>query len=147
MTKQLLFGALLGTLVACQQDDSIQPDPTTLAAEVGGVYRTNAFINPSCVAIPTDQMPTVTLLPESDSVVALLYAYQVPVKGAKQIGGIRLIRQADSSVQLRSGNFALGSVQTDRVFTNNGMEKQGKLLRITQPDSPLELPYFAGVKE
>ncbi|MGF7218520.1 hypothetical protein GGR92_004697 [Spirosoma lacussanchae] len=147
MTKQLLFCVLLGSLTACQPDSDIQPGTASLAGEIGGRYRTNVFLDPSCVALSSSQLPTVTLLAESDSAVSVLYAYQYPQKGTRRVEGVALSRQADSSVQLRVGNTTLGSVQTERVFTDNGMEKEGKLLRITYQNSATEIPYFAGVKE
>ena len=57
MKKRLLFGSLLGVLSACQQEVDIAPDSTSLAAQVAGTYRTNFYLDPSCVAIPADQMP------------------------------------------------------------------------------------------
>ncbi len=125
----------------------MQPGPATLAGEVSGTYRTNPYLDPSCVATPAGQMSVVTLRPESDGVVSLVYAYQFPKPGTHQLTGVLLSRQADSAVQLTHGNVVLGTVQTDRVFTNNGMEKQGKLLRINAPYTQPDIPYFAGVKE
>lgn len=144
MKKQLLFCLLLSSFAACTPENDVQPGPVTLAGEVSGMYRTNPYVNPSCVAIPTSQMPVVTLRPESNGVVSLIYAYQFPKPGSHRLTGVLLSRRADSTVQLTYGNVVLGTVQTDRVFTNNGMEKQGKLLRI---DVQLDIPYFAGVKE
>lgn len=144
MKKQLLFCLLLSSFAACRQENDVQPSPRTLADEVSGLYRTNPFVNPSCVAIPASQMPTITLRPESDGVVSLVYASYFPKPGSQRLTGVLLSRRADSAVQLTLGNVVLGVVQTDRVFTNNGMEKQGELLRVnTQPD----IPYFAGVKD
>ena len=125
----------------------MQPSPITLAGEVSGTYRTNPFVNPSCVAIPASQMPVVTLKPESDGVVSLVYAYQFPKSGSRQITGVLLSRRADSAVQLTHGNVVLGTIQTDRVFTDDGMEKQGKLLRANLQDITTDVSYFAGVKD
>lgn len=147
MKKQLLLYLLLSSLAACTQENDVQPSPNTLAGEVSGTYRTNPYIDPSCVAIPASQMPIVTLRPESDGIVSLVYAYQFPRAGSRQLTGVQLSRRSDSTVQLTHGNVVLGTVQTDRVFTNNGMEKQGKLLRIDASDTQPDVPYFAGVKE
>ncbi|MBC7571696.1 MAG: hypothetical protein H7319_18495 [Spirosoma sp.] len=147
MKKQLLFYLLLGSLAACTQENDVQPSPNTLAGEVSGAYRTNPYVDPSCVAIPASQMPVVTLRPESDGIVSLVYAYQFPKPGSQQLTGIQLSRRADNAVQLTHGNVVLGTVQIDRVFTNNGMEKQGRLLRINALDTQPNVPYFTGVKE
>jgi len=147
MKKQLLFCLLLSSFAACTQENDVHPSPGTLAGEVSGAYRTNPFVNPSCVAIPASQMPIITLRPESDGVVSLVYAYQFPKPGSRQITGVQLSRRADSAVQLTHDNVVLGTVQTDRVFTNNGMEKQGKLLRVDAQDILPDVSYFAGVKE
>ena len=142
--KQFLFCLLLSSLAACTPGNDVQPNPGTLAGEVSGLYRTNPYVNPSCVAIPAEKMPTITLRPESDGVVSLVYTYQFSKPDSQQLTGVLLSRRADSVVQLTYGNVVLGTVQTDRVFTDNGMEKQGKLLRVDrQPD----MPYFAGIKE
>ena len=142
--KKQLFCLLLSSLAACTPESDVQPSVSTLAGEVSGTYQTNPYVNPSCVAIPASQMPTVTLRPEADGGVSLVYAYQFPKPGSQQLTGVSLSRRADSAVQLIHGDAVLGTVQIDRVFTSNGMEKQGKLLRVTvQPDGP----YFAGVKD
>ncbi len=147
MKQPLLFCLLLSSLVACTQENDVQPSPGTLADEVSGMYRTNPYLNPSCVATPSNQMPVVMLRPESDGVVSLVYAYQFPKPGNHQLTGVLLSRRADNAVQLTHGSVVLGTIQTDRVFTNNGMEKQGKLLRIDAPDAQPDMPYFAGVKD
>jgi len=146
MKKQLLFCALIGTLTACQHEEDIQPNSTSLASEVVGTYRTNFYLDPSCVAISAGQMPYAELKAQSDSTVTLVYTKLSPVKTSRLIENVSLSRQANG-VQLRVANSSIGTLQTDRVFTDNGMEKQGKLLRINLQSDPQEILFFAGVKQ
>jgi hypothetical protein len=145
MNSRLLLLALLAATSACQRDTDIQPGAQTLAGEVAGTYQTNAYLDPSCVALGGDQMPYVELKTESDSTITLVYTKRYPVKSSQRIANIALNRQADA-IQLRVADSSVGTLQTDRIFTNNGMEKQGKLLRVSlQTDSKRSL-YFAGFK-
>jgi hypothetical protein len=146
MNRQLLFCALLGFMTACQHENDIQPSTSSLAGEVTGSYQTNFFLDPSCVAVPADQMPTAELKAESDSTVTLLYTKFFPAKEVRQLSHINLSRQADV-VQLRMADSGIGSFQADRIFTNNGMEKQGKVLRITLQQNPQETLFFTGYKK
>lgn len=146
MKKQLLFCALLGSLTACQEEADVQPGSTSLASEVVGTYRTNFYLDPSCVAISAGQMPYAELKAQSDSTVTLIYTKFSPVKISRSIEHVSLSRQANG-VQLRVANSNIGTLQTDRVFTDNGMEKQDKLLRINVQNDPQDLFYFAGIKQ
>lgn len=145
MKKQLLFCAFVGTMTACQREMDIQPTSPTLAGEVAGTYRTNVYLDPSRVSIPAEQMPYTELKAESDSSVTLVYNTQYLTKSSQSIQHVRLSQQADL-IQLLVADSSIGTLQTDRVFTNDGMEKQGKLLRVNiQTDSKTQLT-FAGVK-
>lgn len=145
MKKQLLFCAIVGTMTACQHETDIQPTLPTLAGEVAGTYRTNVYLDPSRVAIPAAQMPYTELKAESDSSVTLVYNTQYLTKTSQSIQHIQLSRQADL-IQLRVADSSIGTLQTDRIFTDSGMEKQGKLLRVNiQTDSKTQ-QSFAGVK-
>ncbi|NEU65425.1 hypothetical protein GK091_00890 [Spirosoma agri] len=143
MNKNLLFCALLFSMTACQQNDEIQPNSSSLAGEVVGSYQTNLYIDPSYAATPTDKMPSAELKAESDSTVTLIYTRLYPAREVKQLAHVGLIRQAEA-VQLRIADSSIGSFQTDRVFTNNGMEKQGKVLRIALQQGEQDLIYFTG---
>ena len=146
MKKRLLFWAFAGLLTACNRETDIQPNPSSLAEEVVGTYRTNFYLDPSCVAIPADQMPFAELKAESDNTVTIMYTNPYPAKASQLLEHVLLTRDAES-VQLRIADSTIGTLQTDRVFTNNGMEKQGKLLRITMQANPQSVMYFTGVKE
>jgi len=146
MKKRLLFFASTGLMLACQRESDIQPTPATLAGEVVGTYRTNVYLDPSCVAIPASQMPYVELKAESDSSVIMVYTKLYPTKTSQSIKHVRVNRQTEG-IQLRVANSSLGTLQTDRVFTSNGMEKQGKLLRVSVQNDPQNTLYFAGFRE
>lgn len=145
MKNRLLFCSFIGVMTACQQEADIQPSSSTLAGEVAGTYRTNVYLDPSCVAISSDQMPYTELKAESDSSVTLVYTRQSPAKVSQSIEHVALVRQP-TGIQLRVANSSIGTLQTDRIFTNSGMEKQGKLLRVNIQGDPQTSLYFAGFK-
>lgn len=130
MKKRLLFCSTIAVLAACRQETDIQPTSLSLANEIAGTYRTNVYLDPSTVATPANQMPYAVLKAESDSNVTIMYTTSYPTKASQTIEHVLLSRQADG-IQLRLGNASIGTMQTDRIFTNNGMEKQGQLLRLT----------------
>lgn len=129
MKKRLLFCSLVSLFVACRNETDIMPT-SSLANEVAGTYHTNVYLDPSTVAVPADQMPYIVVKAESDSSVNLIYTKVYPTPTSQLIEHVGLSRQAEG-VQLRVANQPIGTLQIDRVFTNNGMEKQGQLLRLT----------------
>ena len=145
MNRHLLFCALLGLLTACQHEGDIQPAAASLAGEVVGTYHSNFYLDVSCVAIPADKMPYAQIKAESDSSVTLIYTKLYPAKTSRSFEHIKLLRQS-AGIQLRMADSTLGTLKTDRIFTDNGMEKQGKLLRVTVQD-PQNFLYFAGVRQ
>lgn len=144
MKKQLLFCSLIGALTACQHESDIQPNTSSLAGEAVGTYRTNFYLDPSYATLSQSQMPYVELKQESDSNVTLLLTRQYPASETQVIPHVLLQRKANG-VELRIANTRVGTLQTDRVFTSNGMEKQGQLLRLTAQDSSVS--EFIGVKQ
>ncbi|MBN8825023.1 MULTISPECIES: hypothetical protein [unclassified Spirosoma] len=144
MKIQLLFCALIGVLTACQHESDIQPSTSSLASEAVGTYRTNFYLDPSYVALSPGQMPYVELKQESDSNVTLLLNKPYPSSETKAISHVRLQRKSDG-VELQVANTSIGTLQTDRVFTNSGMEKQGQLLRLAAQDGSIS--EFVGVKQ
>ncbi|WP_080059638.1 hypothetical protein [Spirosoma aerolatum] len=144
MKQQLLFCALIGILTACQHESDIQPSTTSLASEAVGTYHTNFYLDPSYVALSPNQMPYVELKQESDSNVTLLLTKPYPSSQTKAISHVRLQRKSDG-VELKVANTSIGTLQTDRVFTNSGMEKQGQLLRLSAQDGSIS--EFVGVKQ
>lgn len=142
MKRHLLLCTLLGSMAACQQKSDIQPRTASLADEVVGNYQTNFYLDLSCIATPTDKMPSAVVQAETDSTVTLIYARHYPTEEIRRIAHISLNRQVES-IQLRVKDSSIGTFQTDRIFTNNGMEKQGKVLRINTPD----VVSFTGYKQ
>ncbi|WP_420146643.1 hypothetical protein, partial [Spirosoma sp.] len=110
-----------------------------------GTYRTNVYLDPSQVATPTGQMPFAELRGESDSSVTLVYTTTYPTKAEQSIQHVTLSRLTNG-IQLRASGSVIGTLQTDRIFTNSGMEKQGKLLRISLQHSSEDIPDFVGSK-
>ncbi|WP_338873679.1 hypothetical protein WBJ53_31145 [Spirosoma sp. SC4-14] len=146
MMKQLLFFVFLGMLTACRHESDILPNATSLAGEVVGTYQTNFFLDPSCAAIPSDKMPFAKVEAESDSAVTLIYTRQYPNRETRRLEHIKLNRQADA-VQFNMADSSIGLLQTDRMFMDNGMEKQGKVLRLTMQNSPEAVLFFTGYKQ
>ncbi len=146
MTKRLLLSSLAGLLTACQGEADIQPNSLSLSGEVVGTYRTNLYLDPSYVAIPADKMPYAELKAESDSSVTMIYTKLYPAKFSQSIEHISLRRQPEG-FQLRVADSSIGTLQADRIFTNNGMEKQGKLLRLNIENKPQISLYFSGFKQ
>ena len=145
MNPRLLLFALLATATACQRETDILPTAQTLAGEVAGTYRTNVYLDPSCVALATDKLPYTELQVESDSTITLTHVNLYPVRSSKRIPNVALRRQADI-IHLRVADTSIGTLQTDRIFMNNGMEKQGNLLRVSFRSNPQRPVYFAGFK-
>lgn len=145
MKKPLLFCTLIAVMTACQQEADIQPNSMTLASEVVGTYRTNLYLDPSYVATSAGQMPVMELKAESDSMVSLVYTKQYPSESSQLIEHILLSRQT-TGIQLRLAGSVIGTMETDRIFTNNGMEKQGQLLRLNVQNDTQTSLTFAGVK-
>lgn len=145
MKKQLLFCALAGVMMACQQESDIQPNSVTLASEVVGTYRTNLYLDPSYVATSAEQMPVTELRAESDSAVTLVYTKQYSPRASRLIEHILLSRHP-TGIELRSAGSVIGTLETDRIFTDNGMEKQGKLLRLNVQKNTQNSLTFVGAK-
>ncbi|WP_080237638.1 hypothetical protein [Spirosoma rigui] len=145
MNPRLLLIALVATATACEHETAIEPTAQTLAGEVAGTYHTNVYLDPSRVALSASQMPYAELKRESDSTVTLLYTKRYPAAGTVRIPNVVLNRQPDL-IQLRVADSSIGTLQTDRVFTDNGMEKQGKLLRVSLPTGDRQNQPFTGFK-
>lgn len=145
MNQRLLLFALLGTATACQRETDILPTVQTLAGEVAGTYRTNVYLDPSCVALAADKLPYTELRAESDSTITLTYVNLYPVRSSERVTNVTLRRQADA-IHLRVADTSIGTLQTDRIFMNNGMEKQGNLLRVSFQSDPQHPVYFVGFR-
>lgn len=147
MNARLLLGVLLAITTACHRESEVQPNATSLASEVAGTYRSNFYLDLSCVAIPADKMPYAELRAESDSTITLVYTRLYPQRESHRVEHISLSRKAEV-IQLSTTEGTIGTVQTDRVFTNNGMEKQGQLLRIFPAQTkPAAFLSFVGAKQ
>ena len=145
MNQRLLLFALLVAATACQWENEIQPTAQTLSGEVAGTYRTNVYLDPSCVALAADKMPYTELRAESDSTVTLTYTNLYPVRSSERIPNVTLHRGVDA-IHLHVADTSIGTLQTDRIFMNNGMEKQGSLLRVSFRSDPRRPVYFAGFR-
>lgn len=145
MKKPLLFCSLMGALSGCYSEANISPSSTSLASKAVGVYRTNFYLDPSSVATPADEMPYTELKAESDSTLSLTYTRFYPTPSSQFIQHV-LVRQLSDGVQLELGGSTIGTLKTDRVFTNNGMERQGQLLRLTVPGDSTNTLNFSGIQ-
>ena len=141
--KHLILSTLLIGLAACGRGTDIAP---TLAGEVAGRYQTNSFLDFRCIALPSGSMPSATLKSQSDVTVTLTYQETYPTVKSQTIANIALQRLTDTSIRLINNGNVIGTVRTDRVFSSNGMERQGLVLRV-QTDSPGTTVNFTGAKE
>lgn len=145
MKKALLFSTLLFLSAACSRSNDVAP---TLAGEVAGTYLTNGFLDYLCIALPADQMPVATLTPETDASVKLTYLRKYPVVQSQTFTQLQLTRLTDNSIQLSRQGQVLGTIQTDRAFNTNGMERQALVLRVQANISdPQSAITFTGAKE
>ena len=145
MKKLLLVSTLLFLSAACGRSSDVAP---TLAGEVAGTYLTNGFLDYLCIALPPDQMPTATLTPEGDAAVTLTYLRKYPVAQSQIFTHLQLTQLADKSIQLSREGLVLGTVQTDRAFNTNGMERQALVLRVQSTTSDTQSAItFTGAKE
>ncbi|GAB3039821.1 hypothetical protein [Spirosoma pulveris] len=143
MKKRLLFCSFVGILTACQREGDIQPNITTLTGEVVGTYHTNFYLDPA-VALSSGQLPYAEIKAESDSTVTLIV--HRPTQIDWTIQHVSLSRQS-ASIQLNVGSSTVATLQSDQVFTSNGMEKDGKLLRITLQNGSENTVNFTGARQ
>lgn len=145
MKKALLFSTLLFLTAACSSGNDVAP---TLAGEVSGTYLTNGFLDYLCIALPPDQMPTATLTPETDATVSLTYLQKYPEAKSLTFTHLQLTRLADNRVELIRQGQVIGTIQTDRAFNTNGMERQALVLRVQASVSNQQtVIIFTGAKE
>ena len=145
MKKPLLFCSLIGILSGCSSEADISPGSFSLASKAAGLYRTNFYLDPSSVATPADKMPSTELKAESDSTVSLTYTKFYPTPGSQSIQRV-LLRQQMDGIELLVNGSPIGTLRTDRIFTDNGMEKQGSLLRLTVRADSTNRLNFSGIK-
>lgn len=145
MKKALLFSALLFLTAACSPGNDVAP---TLAGEVSGTYLTNGFLDYLCIALPPNQMPTATLTPETDATVSLTYLQKYPEVKSLVFSHLQLTRLPDNRVELTRQGQVIGTIQTDRAFNTNGMERQALVLRVQASISDQQaVILFTGAKK
>lgn len=145
MKKPLLFCSLISVLSGCYSEADISPNSSSLTSKVAGLYHTNFYLDPSRVATTADKMPYTELKAESDSTLTLTYTKFYPAPGSQSIQHV-LVRQLPDGIQLQVACLPIGTLKTDRIFTNNGMEKQGSLLRLTIPGDSTNNLIFSGIQ-
>lgn len=128
MKQLIIFITLLG-LMACQSNTDVAPALAT--SEIAGTYQTNAFLDYRYLALPASQMPTVTLRATATNTLTLVWNQSLPKAGVQTLVGITLVQQPDQGIELMQAGQVIGSIKTNRVFTDSGMETQGKLLRLS----------------
>lgn len=145
MKKPLLFCSLIGALSGCYSEADISPESSSPASRAAGLYRTNFYLDPSSVATPADKMPYTELKAESDSTLSLTYTRFYPTPSSQFVQHV-LVRQLSDGIQLELAGSIIGTLKTDRVFTNNGMERQGQLLRLVVPGDSTNTLNFSGIQ-
>ena len=126
--KQLLLSGLLLSLIACQSSTDVSP--LSASDAVVGTYQTNPFLDYTRLTLSTGQMPVVSIRPAADNTLTLTITQAVPTATVRAITGVVAVWHDDQRTNLIYKGQVIGSVQTGRAFTVNGMETQGKLLRL-----------------
>lgn len=145
MNTRLLYTLMLGTLAGCGREADIQPGSLPPAVEAAGTYRTNFYLDPSGVALSAGPRPSVELRTETDSTVMLAYATGSANRPARRIPGVLVQRQPDG-LHLSVAGQDIGTLRTERIFLDNGLEKQGQLLRLDGSGDAGSFPGFAGYR-
>ena len=144
MKKLFLLGLPL-VWAGCQPSNEIMPEITPASGEVTGNYQTNGYLDLQTIPLSTGQLPTADVKAQSDSEITLTLNQHYPAVQQTTLRNVILRRQPDSSILLNYQGQVIGSYQTDRIFTNSGMEAQGKVLRINSADRTKPL-VFIGYK-
>lgn len=127
--KTLLLPGLLLLLTACQPNADV--NPVSSADAVTGTYQTNPFLDYTRLTLSAGQMPIATIKAANDNTLTLTITQSAPTINVRTLTGITIVREDDQQLNLVQNGRVIGSVQTGRAFTANGMETQGKLLRLS----------------
>lgn len=130
MKQIVLFTVFMGA-VACQPSANVTP--VLPISEMVGAYKTNGFLDYRCLTLSASQMPVVTLQVTGSNKLTLTFSQAIPQANRQIFKDLTITQQSDQRYEFRQGNRVIGSLQMGRVFTDSGMETQGKLLQLSAP--------------
>lgn len=144
MKKLSIFLFSLCIFWSCNKDE-ISQDPNVLE----GMYRTNAFLDPLCIAITDDnQLPSLQITKKSDGTFNLLRTSYIPQKSTQKLEGVTA-QTTTKGFELYYGQTKIGSYQDDRWYDDKkDKEVTSKVLSVSysEPTKGLYFSYF-GVKK
>lgn len=136
----LLFAVVL--LTNCQRE-AITQDPNVLE----GVYKTNGFLDPLCIAITNEsQLPRLDILKNTDGSYRLVRTTFIPQTATSTLENISVVA-VSGGFSLRYKNQPIGKYEDGRWFDGK-KEINSKVLRVSYTDtSQGTFFYYAGVKK
>lgn len=136
----LLFATLL--LTNCQRD-AVTQDPNVLE----GVYKTNGFLDPLCIAITDEnQLPRLDILKNSDGSYRLVRTTFIPQTATTTLENISAVA-VSGGFSLRYQNQQIGTYEEGKWF-NGKKEVTSKVLKVSHTDTAQgTFFYYAGVKK
>lgn len=132
------------SLLGCQRND-IGPDTNVLE----GAYKTNAFIDPLCIAITNDnQLPSLQIDRQKDGSYQLIRTNFIPQKSTETLEGVKAEASPTGFLlyyqQKQIGSYVEGKWYDDK----KDKEVTSKVLRVSYSDQNQGLFfYYAGVKK
>lgn len=137
----LLFLVVLGS---CKGDDLSQ-DPNVLE----GVYRTNAFLDPLCIAITDEnQLPRLDIVKKNNGTFDLTRTNFIPQPTTQKLSGIT-IKEVKDGLELYYENTKVGTYVVGKWYDDKkDKEVSSKVLMVSYSNqSKSEFFFYAGVKK
>jgi len=129
-------------MVSCQRE-AVTQDPNVLE----GVYKTNAFLDPLCIAITDEsQLPRLDILKNSDGSYRLVRTTFIPQTATFALENISAVA-VSGGFSLRYKNQQIGTYEEGKWF-NGKKEVSSKVLKVSYTDTlQKSFFYYAGVKK
>lgn|GEM_PF-2508181 len=141
--KYFFLGILATILMVSCQREAVTQDPNVLE----GVYKTNAFLDPLCIAITDEsQLPRLDILKNSDGSYRLVRTTFIPQTATFALENISAVA-VSGGFSLRYKNQQIGTYEEGKWF-NGKKEVSSKVLKVSYTDTlQKSFFYYAGVKK
>ena len=141
--KYFFLGILATILMVSCQREAVTQDPNVLE----GVYKTNAFLDPLCIAITDEsQLPRLDILKNSDGSYRLVRTTFLPQTSTFALENISAVA-VSGGFSLRYKNQQIGTYEQGKWF-NGKKEVSSKVLKVSYTDTlQKSFFYYAGVKK
>lgn len=144
MQKLSVCLLVLLALLGCGKEEITQ-NPNVLE----GIYRTNGFLDPLCIAITDDtQLPSLTVSKKSNGTYELVRTNYIPQKSTQKLEGVTAQTIANG-FELYHDNTKIGTYRDDRWYDDKkDKEVISKVLAVSYANAAqgLYFSYF-GVKK